>query len=503
MRFRVLIDWDDDGVFSAPGDEITEAVLELGWRLGAVTAGQRAAPPGYAEITLENRDHRFSPERSALALKPGKALRIVREQGEALIPHFTGQISAIWAEPGGFSGQKARITAQTVDAQLDGFDAALPPLPETEAGEALALLLDRLPLRREGLAQLWALGVTGYSALDSETRLADSMTAARQFDAGITRLRYPGALWRDGMTAAEAVRDLVATERGRFYADRQGWLRFENRHQALRRVPPSAVFDETMDVLDYSCGEGVISRVRVQIRPCAIGSDDTVLWTLSAPQRLMPGMHLIRVHFRDAEGEAAGAAAIAGVTTVANSEADGSGSAQPVTTIVRRLEGSAAEIEFRNLTDAPVWLLAGTQIIGTPIQPLPPLSLEQADLTSATFYGGGTLLLDLPLLDSIDAGEQTARFELARRRQPQGIARSVRFSRFRAPAALDVTIGDRIRLADSQTGHDQTYIVTGEAHALAQGGAQHSITLILEAADPQVFWCLDASALGMESALAY
>lgn len=501
-RFRVLVDWDDDGVFSPLDEDVTADVLALSWRLGAVEHGQAVAPPGEAEVTLRSRDRRYSPELAIEALTPGRPLRIVRDQGEDVIVHFSGQISAVAVEPGGYSSRTVRLTARTVDAQLTGYQAHLPPLPETDAGAALALLLDDLPLRRNGLRDLWVMGVTANSALDSTTILAGAESSQRSFENGLTALRYPGVLWNERVMAADAVRQLVETERGRFFADRLGRLCFLNRHAALRRVDPAATFSETMDALEYAYGADVISRVCVTITPRATGTAGSVLWTLAAPQRLMPGDHLLTVHFSSAT-QMLGALALADVIVSANSEADGSGSAQTVSAIVRRLDGASAQIEFRNQTGAPLWLLPGTQITGTPISPLPRLMLEERDLTAATFFGGGTLSLDLPLLESVDEGEQTARFELARRARPQGTARSVRFSRFRAPAALDVTLFDRVRLIDSQTGHDQVYLVIGEAHDLAQGGAQHAITLILEPADPQVFWCIGASALETESALAY
>ncbi|MBN2469814.1 MAG: hypothetical protein JXN59_03730, partial [Anaerolineae bacterium] len=117
-RYRVCIDWDDDGDFDAPEESLDREVIALEWALGLDDPAACLAAPAWAEITLYDPAGRFLPARAAGplagALVPRKRVRIIRETGGDAVAHFTGWIAAIIPH-----------RDRTVTLRCDGLEALL------------------------------------------------------------------------------------------------------------------------------------------------------------------------------------------------------------------------------------------------------------------------------------------------------------------------------------------------------------------------------------------
>ena len=72
--------------------------------------------------------------------------------------------------------------------------------------------------------------------------------------------------------------------------------------------------------------------------------------------------------------------------------------------------------------------------------------------------------------------------------------------RTRYADALALTLFDRVRVIDAQTGHDRTYNIVAEAHIVTAGGARHSVVWTLEPAPAAAYWTVGVSPLGTATA---
>jgi hypothetical protein len=118
------------------------------------------------------------------------------------------------------------------------------------------------------------------------------------------------------------------------------------------------------------------------------------------------------------------------------------------------------------------------------------------------FHGLSALSLELPTLDSVEAADQLARFEVVRRKDARGIIRSIQVS---APLiqVLARTLFDRITVQETQTDHDADYFIIAEEHEVDLGGARHRVTWLLESASASAFWVVGTSHLDQTTLPAY
>ena len=501
ITYKVLVDWDEDGAFAAADADISADVLALVWRLGMTEPHQHVAPPGVARITLRNHDRRYSPEVGMRFLLPGKRLRIQSSES-SLHTHFTGFIESVEPQPGTHGERTAVVHAATADAQIAQVTARLPPLVNACSDRVVLALLNSTPLRRAGLASMWVLETEGYGELNDKTRLASDETIPRSLEGGISTFAYVGDLWNIPMDAA--LRQTVDSERGRFFIDREGRAVFYNRHHTLRAAPPSAAFADDVEKLTYLHGGDFVNHVQVTVLPRRIGAPNSPLWTLENNQRIPPGRRRIVVSYRNAEGMPIGALAVTHLTFSANSKPDGSGDPVPVSASIIEAGGNSAVLELHNPSGSTAYLQPGAQLFGTPLITGAPIGVEHVDALSTTFHGRRTLALDLPLVDSADEADQMARYELRLRCQPMGIVKAIATSTRTHPQhVLALTLFDRIRVRETQTGHDAQYLIVGEAHEVDLGGTRHRVRWIVEPADPTRFWQIDLSRLDETATVAY
>src|SRR5687768_18208103 len=110
--YTVAIDFDDDGDFTDPGENITADVLRLEWRLGMTAPYDSLAAPIAARITVRNQSRVYSPEHSSNDFSPGRPLRIQSNDGTTTRTHFTGFITRV--EPmSGDQGEKLAVIHAT------------------------------------------------------------------------------------------------------------------------------------------------------------------------------------------------------------------------------------------------------------------------------------------------------------------------------------------------------------------------------------------------------
>lgn len=461
--------------------DITPRVLSLRWRIGMTRPYDSMAAPSSGEIVVDNRDQSASPELDSEALfVPGTAVTI-ECQYDGWQTLFAGRIAQTAPDMGDRGARRTVVTLEGPEAALSRVPAALPVMANLRAGEIIGAALDLPPLD----------------------------VIPRDLDTGASLYAYAGDRW-DGLSADSAIRQAADAERGRFYTSRDGTLTFRGRHAGLSDITPHAVFDAHADDARMTYGGALINHVSVGLRPRTLGTPASVLWTLANAQRLRPGaqMRLI-VPLRDSSGRRIGA--LDAITPVpytdytANTSPYGAGSdaTADVSIDVIALEGSAAKLRLNNTSANTVYLMPGAQLRGTPLLGGQPARVEESDAVSIAAYGLHPLDLRLPLLDSAESAADLAAWELERRAQPSGAVTMLTLGqRTRYADALALTLFDRVRVIDAQTGHDRIYNIVGESHIVTAGGTRHSVVWTLEPAPSASYWTVGVSALGVTSRLA-
>lgn len=511
--YTIAIDWNDDGDFTDPTEDITADVLTLDWRLGLAAPHDSVPTPSLARITVRNRSGPYAPERELLPLAPGLGVRIAASHDLQTYTLFTGKLTHVEPQPGDQGARVAVLHVGGPESELQRHHVRLPPQINVRADMVIDAILDATPLRRAALNALWLVEVPGHAELDSTTYLASTVTIARSLEQGKSTFAYVADTWGDGIPALSAIDEVASSERGRFFVNRLGQAIFYHRHHTLLNTASTATFDDSMAALEYDYGASIINQVDVALTPRSIGTPGSVLWSLAAAQELLPGEAGVRrliARYRDPAGKPCGALAILPPQEVidyhANTAPDGSGTDRTDLVDMRLIQADAgsATVEFRNRSPTRVYLLAGAQLRGTPLYQLDPVTLSAVDYTSRNLYGETTLILDLTALDSVESADQLARFELSRRRSPRGIVASLALDvRHHLPFALSLSLFDRITVRESQTAHDADYFIIAEHHQVDLGGHRHTVTWTLEPALANTFWVLDTATLDNTATLAY
>lgn len=218
---EIRLDGEDDGIGSA----ITDDVIALDWRIGMQGRYDALSVPGYAWIVLNNRTGSYSPERGA-ALS-GKWVTIRDEERI----YFSGIIMQVEPLAGEYGDKSVRLIAQGREAELQQQILDLPVMTQVESGAALHAILDRVRLRRRGLAGYCILDAANHNLIDSVS-IFTPYDDDRSLQTGKTRF---GLLAEAPLSALEQIRRIVSAEGGRFYFNRAAAARFVDRHRSEER----------------------------------------------------------------------------------------------------------------------------------------------------------------------------------------------------------------------------------------------------------------------------
>lgn len=507
--YRVEVDTGDDGQFAT---DLSAAVIAASWRLGMAAPGDRLAQPARAKLLLRNESRLYSPEAASLPLHPGLGLRIryVDQAGQSTTL-FAGQISRSEPQTGSQGPRRATLYAEDWQQQLRQNEIHLPTWESGRADEIIAAILDGLPLRRRELAGYAILGLTGHDALGETTRLFSGEAVPRVLQRGRSRFALVTERWLAGISAWEAIRRLVESERGRFYCDRSGRAVFLQRHHLLTTAGSATPFAENADALEYTHGDGIINEWRVRLQPRRRGPAGTTLWEMRTPLRLEAKASIqLRAHFRDALGREVAALHIEdplpGEDYRASRRASGTGRDETAA-VTLRLQGGAADsalLTVQNHARYPLYLAAGTRLRGTPIWEDAPLTVAARDGRSVARYGRRPRELPLLALNDPETAFQLACFELSQTAQVRGRIRSITLAqRAQRPQILSLSLFDGVQITDEQSGHRGPYFIVAEEHEVTHAGQRHRCRWLLEPAHTAHFATFGRSRFSERPLLAY
>jgi len=146
--WKIYVDWDNNGDFSGPGDDITNFVTGVSWRRGRDRASSltgQALSLSF-EIRLDNSDGRFN---SFLAtgplygkLLPGRKVRCTSTWGGVTLTQFVGYVSAIEPQPELGGGHTAVITGMGPLGKIREQSVSVALLENRDTGSIIEAILD-------------------------------------------------------------------------------------------------------------------------------------------------------------------------------------------------------------------------------------------------------------------------------------------------------------------------------------------------------------------------
>lgn len=488
-NWKIQIDWDRDGDFTTTIDDMTQRVIGGDWALGMRRPYQDTADSAVMNLTLRNDDGLLSPENTSSPLygkiNPQTPIRVVTNDGTTERVMWTGWVQALTPSVGKYGERLIEITAHGPRGFYTATETKIELQENKRTDEIIAQLVAEVVYPPK-MAGMFILGVPGHTELGETTRLGEA-GGASNLETGQLTLGYAADNWvrqggytnqaNTGYDVYRGIRDIVAAERGRFFFDREGAAVFWNRHHTQLAIDPvKATLDDTMQGMDYvyAGADHLKNEIVVIAHPRTISeSDQEVLWELGsgvirvkAAEGNNPAeAREIYAAYKDENDTRVGAKDV----TVTDIEYE-DGYTGPVTVeIDERANGALLKLTNTGTKDALVKKLI---VRGRKIVDRGRLEATANDGISQGRYGRRTLRLNLSSLDNLDDAQYIADYELTRRSTPRGMVTSVVLKSHafnggnQHAAQLDVTIGDRVTITETQTGHSDTYIVIGESHQL-------------------------------------
>lgn len=424
--------------------------------------------------------------------------------GGVMTTLYIGQIENAPTAMGEWGDREFTITTECPMQRL--LDLTYQPslLLDTTVDAVISEIFDRGNLPYPYAKSHWILGVEGLSVLGRTTKLFGH--AMTDFDTGNTQLPYAGDAENQtgkGTVAQGVIRSMMAAEKGRFFFNtRTGKFTLHNRRRDTRNdtVAESLTFGDLPTV--EPANDDVKNIVTVNYEPREVGAARSVIWSMGGlPLTLEAGTRReLTARYTDPDSDKEMGAMdfvvpASGLDYIANTNEDGSG--EDVTHKV------SIAVEFGG-SSATVWLDSDSKCYITTLQ-LRGTPLRRYDQQSAivsrgeSFYDNGKQaneLVSIPAISDPDYAAGVARMLLGRYSGKVTRLAAVGFlagyEAATAPArAINRSIGDRIRISDTWSGHDRDYIIVGEEHRVAAGSAMFwQVRWILKPQAREVYWRL-------------
>jgi hypothetical protein len=482
--------------------------------------GERVAQVGRMGFALHSPDGRYVPGHADVTpgFEAGIGARLRAHDGTQAHTLFTGRIEAI--RPRREAASRRPVGPDAVEVMCADDMAALGrvavgtfPLVIDAAPGDLVDRLVRLAATPPGRLGYWRLDHPQAGALGQGTRLSGASTGV-DIDAGQSVFPWAGDTWPAGLAAAEALRDVCASEGGFFHIAADGTPTFRDRHARPARVAADGVLAGSLAGLVAAHEAArIASRVEVTTHPRAAGTSAEVLWEAGRAIALLPGQALtVACAFTDPDGRAAqvGAASVMmpvpGTDFTATTAADGTGT--DVTASVRVSVQAGARRAVLALSSA--WA-GGTAYVhnlrlrGVALRSYHPATSATEDTASRFDYGLRLLRVDMPLQDDARVGEDMARALLMGRHAAHPwlvVTVEATASQAMLVQALAREVGDRLHITDGGLALDAAAVfIDGIAHTIERGGDRHRVVWRTSPADLAAWWALGATAQSAQSAL--
>lgn len=489
VTWSFLIDWDDDGDFNEPYEDVTEYVIGAEWTLGMGEAFQLVADESSATIELNNSDRRFSPENGSSPyfgeILPLRKVQVKANFNSVDYVMYTGWINNINVET---TRSRPQVALECVGVKnfLEDDTVFLPFRQNVTADEVIYEVVAKSivpPVYQSGTA--WLLGKENYSKIGNTTYIADPDTAF-ELDTGLHVIPFVGDAWdKESVKVMTVINDLMASERGRFIVDQEGKIVFWNRQHIIANTEPSDDLNNEHTESTYVYGNNIVNDVRIKVYPRKVSdNDDDLLWSLNEPVTIeADGSQSFEANFtREDSSDKISALSVRLGDIV---------STLPLGVSIQA-EASRASITVTNLYKEPVTLSTLT-LIGQKITTFDVVEIIHEDEKSIATYGRRERSIDAKTLSSTSLGDTIARFELSRFKDPFGTLQDITLGTRNdtwTERMLSLTFGDRVTISEYQSMDDSDYFIIGMTHRLTSGTGEYTTTFVLEPAINQVYWVI-------------
>lgn len=455
-------------------ENLSAYVMSARWRTGFVRPYQHLAGIGRCSIVLNNWDKRFSPEAggSIWTSRTSTTSEIMLRVNEDDTILWTGYVTE-WSPQGGTGGEK-RCMLEAEDGRRYLDEAEIFPALAT-SDTPITLLQDVIDLvEANGVAKLtfgggWSFG-TDPQGLDF-TGSIEAETVPYYFE------QSPNESVRRGQIATSLLEDILLGIQAKMWFARHGSLVVDGPAEDGGAV--AATFNDTAISVDYQWGQNIYNSVTVKAYPrTASGSTTKRLWRLRETMTIDAGAtEYVRAYFtKENTDERCGGNSIAlsGMTFSGGS----------ITGSITDTDAMSCEIEIVNAAAGSRNWTTGT-VIGQELTIEDAISRTREDSTSIAANGRKKLDIDSRWVAKGKWAKRLAQYIVNRFKDARGEVVSITGNYGADSQFADCYIGRKVRVADTQLGHDENYIVIGEDHRWEPGADSynHVVKLYLELAD--------------------
>ncbi len=508
--WTVAIDWERNSNFIGTYDDVTNRVLDAHWLIGARKPYQDVADEMMLSLTLDNSDKRYSPEYASSPLFGSvvsfRPVRVQSNDGTTVRTHYTGWIEKIEPEVNQYGERTIKVICSgAATLFLASAETNLEVQENKRTDEIIDALLDEVVLPP---------ALIGNAIIDLPSSIINSVNIVdgqmpRIVQQGKTTLAFAADNWsRRGDEVEEAasfsiyraIKDVVAAERGRFFFDREGKAIFWQRHRLIMNLTLQATFNNTMIDMEYSfAGLGEFANdITVTCHPRTVSAgDNELLWQLDKSVKLQPKQEReLGAPYRDDSNNRIGGRNV----NLANATYNTGENFSPVTVVFKEKGANRAVPHVRNEGSTQAELLT-CEVRGQKITDFGSMEASARDSLSIVKHGRRDMRMNLQSVDDLDNAEAIADFELMRRKEPTGKVAAVTVRSHGKNGGdqhahqLARTIGDRIKVIESQTGHTGEYFIIGEEHRLSEQATLFETTWYLESATAGNWFVINTSQL--------
>lgn len=489
-QWRIEVDWNKDGDFSDPNENITDYVKSFEFTNGFTSPYKNFADTSKLSVTLDNATRLFSPDYSGGALySVDWRLRPIRvsaiNSGTTVM--WTGWTDTIQPASGRNGHQTATLTARGARQFLDNAVVYIPLQINKRSDEVIQTILDKVKIPAAIPTGPWIIGVPGYSEVGQSTVIG-SNSITYNLDTGSETFAYAGDNWPEELVATRGITSVIDAERGKGYFNRSGAFVFWNRHRMLTDYTVDATYTDADFInCEYVFGDAVQNVVKVRFNPRTIGAGIEILWQLETPISMSKGTEKkVRARYTEQDSDVTISAVDVIIPTVDNGNlVYSAGNAQLIT---YEADAKGLTMVFRADQDCTISTLI---VRGRKLTSYNTVEVEARDGESVFKYGLREITINAPLIDELLYAQAIADYEVSRRKDEHGEVRSITFinkSSAILSAMLTRSIGDRIKVIENQIGHSADYFIIGETHTVTNGQKQHEVKFYLESAGSSQYW---------------
>jgi hypothetical protein len=468
-QYKVFVDWNADGDFTDPREDVTSDVLDgrtpLSMRYGRNQARQLSPiDSGDAALALDNQSRLYSPENTSSALYgqviPGRKVMVTARQTSTGVT--TTMLRAQLDDSNPQPDREQRYLAMTcIDplGTLKGVSVSTGLYRGLRTGEAVALLLD---------AAGWPLTL-------------------RDIEVGATVMPY---WWLDNEDAFDALLDLVYSEGppALVTVDTQGRIVFRSRHHRLQSAASTTVQStwrssgiEPMVSAPASYNDGwkeIVNTVNFSVPQRVLSGDVTAVWSSQGQLGIASGETISVI----AQGNNPFMNAVVPVAGTDFTLVSGT-----VIVTISKTSGLSTTIGIQAISGPAV--IADLSLRAQSVDTVSTVQLSAVDGASVIKYGPRALPDSRdPKWASIGDAQAIQNIILTQRgdRLPTITVSMVSANNTRLTQQLTRNLSDRVHMVESHTGLDADCFIEQISHTITQGGAEHRTTFGLEKAPTQI-----------------